>query len=82
MIIIYILAITFLLGIVFIQWIVPLIDGIINLFLTQLEVWKSSMTVKIANYQTQITQAKKELEETNTSAIGFVIKEEEDDYEE
>lgn len=40
------------------------------------------MTVKIANYQTQITQAKKELEETNTSAIGFVIKEEEDDYEE
>lgn len=40
------------------------------------------MTVKIANYQTQITQAKKELEETNTSTIGFVIKEEEDDYEE
>lgn len=82
MIVIYFLVIAFLLGIIFIQWIIPLVDGIMNLFLTQLEVWKSYMTVKIANYQTQITQTKKQFEETNTQAIGFVVREEEDEYEE
>ena len=41
------------------------------------------MTVKIANYQNQITEAKKQLEESNTAAIGFMIKEEDEDtYEE
>ena len=80
--VIYILVITFLLGIIFIQWIIPLVDGIINLFLTQLEVWKSSMSTKIVNYQSEMTKIKKQLEESNTSAIGFVIEEDEENYEE
>lgn len=80
--VIYILVITFLLGIIFIQWIIPLVDGIINLFLTQLEVWKSSMNTKIVNYQSEMTKIKKQLEESNTSAIGFVIEEDEENYEE
>ena len=70
-------------GIIFIQWIVPTIDGIINLFLTKIEVLKSRMTVEIVNYQNQITQSKMQLEENNTSAIGFMIKEEDEkNYEE
>ena len=70
-------------GVIFIQWIIPLIDGIINLLLTKIEVLKSRMTVKIVNYQNQITQSKMQLEENNTSAIGFMIKEEdEENYEE
>ena len=41
------------------------------------------MTVKIVNYQNQIIQSKMQLEENNTSAIGFMIKEEdEENYEE
>ena len=70
-------------GVIFIQWIIPLIDGIINLLLAKIEVLKSRMTVKIVNYQNQITQSKMQLEENNTSAIGFMIKEEdEENYEE
>lgn len=67
---------------IFIQWVIPLVDGIINLFLTKIEVWKSYMTVKIANCQNKISQLKGQLEESNASAIGFTIREEnEEDYE-
>jgi hypothetical protein len=45
------IIIVFLLGIVFIQWIFPLVDGLIGLFLTQFEVWKSYMAIKIAKSQ-------------------------------
>ena len=81
MIFIYII-IAFLLGIAFIQWIIPLIDGIANLFLTKVEVWKSNMLVKITESQQKISEIKDNFNSKgNTSAIGFVVQsDEEDDY--
>lgn len=40
------------------------------------------MSTKIVNYQSEMTKIKKQLEESNTSAIGFVIEEDEENYEE
>lgn len=78
MIIIYII-IAFLLGIIFVQWIIPVGDSLINLFLTQLEVWKGHMAIKITQYQEQASKIKKDLEEKQLSSIGFTITEGEDD---
>lgn len=79
MVFIYII-IAFLLGIVFTQWIVPLVDGILGLFLTQLEVWKGHMAVKISKDQKTVENMKqKSDEEEHSSPIGFVVLEEEDD---
>lgn len=75
------IIIAFLLGIVFVQWLIPIVDGIINLFLTWLEVEKGRMAVKITKYQEQAS-AIKEKDNNKTSAIGFSIveEEEEEDY--
>lgn len=80
MIVIYII-IAFLLGIIFIQWVTPLIDGIINLILTQFEVWKGHMVVKITNYQKQTSKIKDEFEgKSKTQVIGFTMSDEEEEY--
>lgn len=80
MIVIYII-IAFLLGIIFIQWVAPLIDGIINLILTQFEVWKGHMVVKITNYQKQTSKIKDDFEgKSKTQAIGFTMSDEEEEY--
>lgn len=80
MIVIYII-IAFLLGIIFIQWVTPLIDGIINLILTQFEVWKGHMVVKITNYQKQTSKIKDDFEgKSKTQVIGFTMSDEEEEY--
>lgn len=82
MIFIYII-IAFLLGIIFIQWLIPVGDSVINLFLTQIEVWKGKKAVKLAQYQDQVSQINNKNEVKPLSAIGFTLEseEEEDDYE-
>ena len=68
-------------GIIFIQWVTPLIDGIINLILTQFEVWKGHMVVKITNYQKQTSKIKDEFEgKSKTQVIGFTMSDEEEEY--
>ena len=81
MIFIYIVVIAFLLGIVFVQWLIPLVDSIVNLILTQLEVWKGAMAVKLTKYQKQTSDIKREFEEHKKSGIGFIMTEEGDDDE-
>ena len=76
------IIIVFLLGIVFIQWIFPLVDGLIGLFLTQFEVWKNYMAVKIAKSQQQIEELKEKTNNNNNlSQIGFAVLEEEEEEE-
>ena len=68
-------------GIIFIQWVTPLIDGIINLILTQFEVWKGHMVVKITNYQKQTSKIKDDFEDkSKTQVIGFTMSDEEEEY--
>lgn len=71
MIIIYIIMI-FLLGIIFWQWIIPLGEGVMNLFLTFIELLKSHLNVKIAQNQAKM---KDDTENNKTSMIGFTIAE-------
>lgn len=73
MIIIIYTIIAFLLGIAFVQWIIPFLDGITNVFLTWLEVKKGALAVKITEYQKQTTEIKEECQQTKTSAIGFTV---------
>ena len=75
------IIIVFLLGIVFIQWIFPLVDGLIGLFLTQFEVWKSYMAIKIAKSQQQVEELKEKINSNNLSQIGFAVLEEEEEEE-
>ena len=71
MIIIYIIMI-FLLGIIFWQWIIPLCEGVMNLFLTFIELLKSHLNVKIAQNQAKM---KDDTENNKTPMIGFTIAE-------
>lgn len=71
MIIIYIIMI-FLLGIIFWQWIIPLGEGVMNLFLTFIELLKSHLNVKIAQNQAKM---KDDTEKNKTPMIGFTIAE-------
>ena len=75
----YYIIIAFLLGIIFVQWIIPLVDGLINLLLTQFEVWKGYMTVKISKSQQKISNMSKEPQENINTPIGFAILEEEEE---
>lgn len=71
MIIIYIIMI-FLLGIIFWQWIIPLGEGVMNLFLTFIELLKSHLNVKIAQNQAKM---KDDTKNNKTPMIGFTIAE-------
>ena len=81
MIFIYII-IAFILGIIFIQWVIPLIDGIINVILTLFEVWKGKMAIKITQSQAQVEQVKNKYSVVEqTSPIGFMITTEDEEEE-
>lgn len=67
----------FIIGIVFYEWIFPLIDSAVQLILVHLEEKKNKVAVRIAKIQSQIKNADGE----STSAIGFPWIEEEEELE-
>lgn len=74
--IIYILF--FIIGIVFYEWIFPLIDSAVQLLLVHLEEKKNKVAVRIAKIQSQLEKS----DEDSTPAIGFPwIEEEEEELE-
>ena len=78
---IYILLV-FLAGMIFNQWIIPFIDGLLGNFLQQLEVYKQYMVEKITKSSFELTKLKNDLEKEDTpvtNPIGFVIQTEEED---
>ena len=78
---IYILLV-FLAGMIFNQWIIPFIDGLLVNFLQQLEVYKQYMVEKITKSSFELTKLKNDLEKEDTpvtNPIGFVIQTEEED---
>lgn len=74
----------FLLGIIFCQWVMPLIDGILNVILTALETVKGKLSVKITDYTIQIQNMSNPDTEIPKNVIGFALPdyEEEEDEEE
>jgi len=78
----------FLAGVVFIQWVIPLVDEICNTIMTALEVVKSNLAVKIAKCQVEMRDMGIETDECKhemgfhfTPAIGEEIEVPEEDEE-
>lgn len=67
----------FILGILFVQIILPILDGLASALITWLEVLKGVATVKITAMNEQIQ--KMGLPETSTHVIGFAVNNEEED---
>lgn len=76
-----IIILYFILGMLFIQIISPLIDGLVSLLLTIIEVAKGYFNVKIGQFNLQLKKDY-EKEEVHMSAIGFAREEEEEYYDE
>lgn len=76
----------FILGIVFIQWCIPLGDSLIELIITWFELLKGKAGVKITKYNVAITKMKDELDAPiANNLIGFQVdstEEDEEEYEE
>lgn len=70
------IIIAFLFGIIFIQWIFPLVDGILGVILTQFEVWKGHMAVKITKSQQEVEELK--INNEQFQQIGFAVMEDEE----
>lgn len=67
----------FLLGILFVEVAIPLIEALITIPIAWIEVLKGYATVKVSQLNLQIQQM--ELPETSNHVIGFEIPSEEDD---
>jgi hypothetical protein len=65
----------FILGAMFIQFFQPLIESILGLIMTWIEVVKAKISVKIAQYNTQIH----ETQGTEKRVAGFVCEEDDND---
>lgn len=63
----------FILGIIFIELIIPVIEALTIVIVTALEVVKGKLNMIISNYNIQIQKMADELEPENTHAIGFVV---------
>lgn len=63
----------FILGIIFIELIIPVIEALTIVIVTALEVAKGKLNMIISNYNIQIQKMADELEPENTHAIGFVV---------
>lgn len=69
----------FISGILFFQFIIPILDSLVGWLLSYIEVKKGKHSISIAEMNEKLTNL---TTETNTSVIGFSIPtEEEDDYE-
>lgn len=72
----------FILGIIFIELIIPVIEALTIVIVTALEVVKGKLNMTISNYNIQIQKMAEELEPENTHAIGFVVQNNEPEEEE
>ena len=69
----------FILGAVFIQWIIPILDSFTSLILTLIEYCKAKVSVPIAKYNAKIqenTNPYKDIEDKHIA--GFVVSEEDE----
>ena len=69
----------FLLGMLTVGYIFPILDKMLEIILTYLEMVKGKITVKITELKCQIEKLQDEEEETPKNIIGFVVPEEKDD---
>ena len=60
-------------------YIFPVLDKMLEIILTYLEMVKGKITVKITELKCQIEKLQDEEEETPKNIIGFVVPEEKDD---
>lgn len=73
----------FILGIIFIELIIPVIEALTIVIVTALEVAKGKLNMIISNYNIRIQKMAEELEPENThAAIGFVVQNNEPEEEE
>lgn len=72
----------FILGIIFIELIIPVIEALTIVIVTALEVAKGKLNMIISNYNIRIQKMAEELESENTHAIGFVVQNNEPEEEE
>lgn len=72
----------FILGIIFIELIIPVIEALTIVIVTALEVVKGKLNMTISNYNIRIQKMAEELEPENTHAIGFVVQNNEPEEEE
>lgn len=72
----------FILGIIFIELIIPVIEALTIVIVTALEVAKGKLNMTISNYNIRIQKMAEELEPENTHAIGFVVQNNEPEEEE
>lgn len=72
----------FILGIIFIELIIPVIEALTIVIVTALEVAKGKLNMTISNYNMRIQKMAEELEPENTHTIGFVVQNNEPEEEE
>lgn len=72
----------FILGIIFIELIIPVIEALTIVIVTALEVVKGKLNMIISNYNIRIQKMAEELEPENTHAIGFIVQNNEPEEEE
>lgn len=72
----------FILGIIFIELIIPVIEALTIVIVTALEVAKGRLNMTISNYNIRIQKMAEEFEPENTHAIGFVVQNNEPEEEE
>lgn len=81
MIFIFLLLI-FVIGIIFVSFILPIIDGIVGVILQQFEVWKSAMALELTQNSVKTHELQQQIENPQkgqqTQVIGFVLDEEEE----
>ena len=76
----------FLLGIIFIQWCIPIGESFTEVILSFFELLKGKLGLRLAKYNLQIQKITDEINKpTETNAIGFKVypvEEEDEEYEE
>lgn len=72
----------FILGIIFIELIIPVIEALTIVIVTALEVAKGKLNMIISNYNIRIQKMAEGLEPENTHTIGFVVQNNEPEEEE
>jgi ABC-type Na+ efflux pump permease subunit len=70
----------FIAGITFIILILPLLQGLSDIFVVSIEVFKAKQGVKIANYNSQVVEINSRLEPSSPQAIGFQMSNEEPEF--
>ena len=72
----------FILGMLIIQFIFPLLDGLLSLILAKIEAKKALYSETINMTNIRVKKAMSELKENSSHSIGFVTNDDEDYFEE